>query len=299
LTARSASRRAPIASRDFFVGRWHVDQSGQGATTDMDWRDDGTCEGRNIFSGGTHALDVKADVCTWKFEKISDSEFVVDYTSEKLTNNVPKRMSFKIVNPIRIRNVEQNYEAFRIVCPAQELVPHQKALAASEQLAARDPRNLGYQHDLADKLQAIAAVLADQEQYQAALAEYMKGLTIRRNLALSDAGNQGWQRDLAANYEQIGQFHAKLNERAPALDFFTRSLPLRQALADADRDNVGRQAELVLCLYLISTVSEAAAAKEAAAKALAILDALERNPKLTAGQTDFLKRMRAAIERLL
>src|SRR5262249_23322789 len=109
-TARMAARPPPPASREFFVGRWHVDQAV--SSTDIDWRADGTCEARNIFDRSTHALDMQADVCTWQFEKVAADAFVIDYRSAKLSNNAPKRLSFKIVNPVRIRNIDQNYEAF-------------------------------------------------------------------------------------------------------------------------------------------------------------------------------------------
>src|SRR5262249_27711118 len=144
-TARTAVLPPPPASREFFVGRWHVDQGG--GSSDVDWRDNGTCETRNIFPDGTHPLDLKADVCTWQFEKVADDRFVVAFQSTKLGDNYPRRLSFKIVSPVRIRNTELNYDAFRVVCPAQELEGHQKELENRQRRAAAGPGNLPNQRD--------------------------------------------------------------------------------------------------------------------------------------------------------
>jgi hypothetical protein len=114
-TERAQSQPPPPASREFFLGRWHVDQGG--GTTDVDWNADGTCATRNVFEGGTHAVDLTANVCTWQFEKRSDNEFVINYRSTKLGDNYPRRLLFRIINPSRIHNIDLNYDAYRIVCP--------------------------------------------------------------------------------------------------------------------------------------------------------------------------------------
>src|SRR5262249_42091601 len=80
-TAGLATRPAPPASGEFFVGRWHVDQ-GTG-TTDVDWRADGTCDTRNIFAGA-QSIDVQADVCTWQFEKTAADAFVITFQSKRI-----------------------------------------------------------------------------------------------------------------------------------------------------------------------------------------------------------------------
>jgi hypothetical protein len=115
LTERAQSQPPPSASREFFLGRWHVDQGT--ITTDVDWRADGTCGTRSLFDRGTQAPDLKADVCTWQFERRSDNEFVINYRSAKLGDNFPRRLSFKIISPARIHNIDLNYDAYRIVCP--------------------------------------------------------------------------------------------------------------------------------------------------------------------------------------
>jgi eukaryotic-like serine/threonine-protein kinase len=296
LTARMALQPPPPASREFFVGRWHVDQGG--SSTDVDWRDDGTCATRNIFEDSTHPLDLKADVCTWQFEKVADDAFVVAYQSTRLGDKYPKRLSFKIVNPVRIHNTELNYDAFRVVCPAQELKRHQRDLENRQRLAAANRGNLTNQRDLATSYISVGDVLAELGQHKAALEHYVRGFEIRRNLAVADPGNQAWQQYLAIGYERIGQAHRNLGERAEALAAYQQSVPLRQRLADADRDNAQRQSELAVSLYLLSTVSEPPAAKDALRKALAILETLERDQKLTSTQVTWPKFIRGEIAKL-
>ncbi len=118
-TKREAALPAGRASREFFVGRWHVIQ-GPNISTDMDWFADGTCERKTFFPGSAHALDLKNDVCTWDYEQLGGGEFAIRVTSEKLGPGYPKRLRFKIVNRTRIHNVDMNYDAFRMFCPGDE-----------------------------------------------------------------------------------------------------------------------------------------------------------------------------------
>jgi len=343
-TVRSASLPAPVASREFFVGRWHVDQ-GQG-TTDLDWRADGSCISKSVFESGIHSLDLTADICMWTFEKRSDNEFVISVKSDRMPDNYPRRMQFKIINATRIRNVEAGYDAFRIVCPAQEIELYQPMLAERQKLVDSEPGNSKYQRDLAKILETIADVLNAQRQYRAALDQNAKGPTIRKTLVLGEPSNAEFQRDLSLSLERIGliqqsvnggrealeayqsslairrQLHGanpinyttqhdlangleqvgmalkNLNERTRALSHFNESLPLRQGLANANRANAARQIELVGVLYLISTVSDATKAKDALGKALAVLEALEREHKLTDLQVGWPKFIRGEIVKL-
>jgi len=343
-SARMAAQPPPAASREFFVGRWHVDQGA--GSSDVDWRDDGVCESKNIFDGGVHALDLKAEVCTWQFEKVSDSDFIINFKSSRLGDRYPRRLRFRIINPTRIHNFDLNYDAFRVVCPVREMAFYRKELAARRQMADGNPGNFSYQHQVAAMVETIGDALALQGQHRDALAEYLKAVAILRNLSLSDPENRAWQRDLATSYERIGQMHDVLNDttkaleayqagvrvreklyrtkpddretirdladsserigtlatrlgyRKEALGFFRASLSLRQLLADAEPDNAARQSELAVCLYLVGTVSDGADAKDALAKALVILEKLEREEKLTAAQANWPGLVRDALAKL-
>jgi tetratricopeptide (TPR) repeat protein len=291
-TARLATRPPPPASREFFVGRWHVDQ-GTGST-DVDWRADGTCDTRSIFTG-TQSLDMQADVCTWQFEKTGADAFVVTFQSKLIGDNFRRRLPFKIINPVRIHNVEDNYDAFRIVCPAQELDAREKDLATRQRLADANSGNPQHQHALSASHIDMGDVLTAQGRHKAALEHYAAGLAI---LTRGDPANQAWRRDLAGIYERMGRVHKLQNENTEALDAYKQSLAFRQGLADANRGNAQLQSELAVTLYQMSTVSEPAAAKDALRKSLAVVEALERDRKLTDVQKTWPAFLRGEIAKL-
>jgi tetratricopeptide (TPR) repeat protein len=227
-TERSALQPPPLASREFFVGRWHVDQ--ETSSTDVDWRADGTCVTNAIFAETTHRLDLKANICTWRFQRQSDKTFVIEYQSSKLGDLFPKKLPFTIVSPTRIHNTALNYDAFRIICPEQELDGYQKLLIERQKLVDADGSNSDHQRNLSNILETIADALSKQEKYGDALDSYVKSIAIRNKLASSEPSNQGWQRELAVSYERIGQVHLNLGHTEPALDVYRASLDIRQKL---------------------------------------------------------------------
>ena len=118
LSEKSESLAPPLVSQSYFVGRWHVLQD-QGST-DMDWYANGTCVFRNVFQGWT-LIDRKylPHGCNWSFQKISDHVFQINAqfvgADGQVINNP---MQFQIINPMRIHNIVENYDAFRIGCMA-------------------------------------------------------------------------------------------------------------------------------------------------------------------------------------
>jgi hypothetical protein len=241
-TQRAAGHPPPRGTQAFFVGRWHVDQ-GFGST-DVDWRADGTCQSKNIFDNDVHALDLKDDVCTWTFEALPGDEFVVMYKSSRLGANYPKRLRFKIVNPTRIHNLELNYDATRILCPAQELDLVRGDLAEVARRADARPSDHGLQHDLADAHERVGEALAGQGSDAAALDEFAKALDIRLDLVRSDEGNKIWQRDLSISYQWIGLARTRLKQTAAALEALQTSVAIRQKLYLANTTDVTAQHDL-------------------------------------------------------
>jgi tetratricopeptide (TPR) repeat protein len=227
-TERFALQPPPLASKEFFVGRWHVEQE-ENSGTDFDWRADGTCETNAIFAE-THKLDIKADICTWQFQRTSDKTFVIEYQSSKLGDSFPKKLSFTIVNPTRIHNTALNYDALRIICPEQELDGYQKLLIERQKLVDADGSNSGHQRNLSNILETIADVLSKQKKYSDALDSLTKSIATRKKLASSEPSNQEWQRELGVSYERIGQVHLDLGHTEPALDAYRASLDIRQKL---------------------------------------------------------------------
>jgi tetratricopeptide (TPR) repeat protein len=267
-TERLGSRPRPVGSREFFVGRWHVDQ--RVGSTDVDWRADGTCAIRNVFAGSPHALDLKADVCTWQYEKQSDDEFVIKYQSTQLGGSYPKRLVFKLISPTRIHNVELNYDAFKIVCPAQEMAEYRSILDERQKVADSNPGNSGDQRELANILETIGNALFAQGNYLAALDDYSRALPIRTKLALGNPNDREWQRDLSVSHERIGQVHQALRHPSDALEAFSSSLKIRQSLYLANPGEFLTQHDLADTYEKVASILQALSYKSAALQAYAI-----------------------------
>jgi hypothetical protein len=89
-------------------------------STDIDWLADGTCVFRNLFVGWT-SVDRKLlpPVCHYTSRMISDHMFQVD-AKLALWNGqtMDKSLRFQVINPARIHNIDENYDAFRVDCKA-------------------------------------------------------------------------------------------------------------------------------------------------------------------------------------
>ena len=229
-TQRLSTHPAPQATRAYFVARWHVDQVG--GSSDIDWREDGTCDFKSmLFANGAQAVDTKGDVCTWSFEALPDNEFAINVQSAALGDRFPKRLRFKPVSPTRIRNVDANYDATRIVCPAQELTLDRAVVADLKDRVAA-PRsastgNMTLQRDLANAIDRLGAALAGQGDLAGALAQYQDSLKLRLAIARTDDENRVWQRDLSSTLLLLGLARAGLKQDAAALDAYRSSLAIR------------------------------------------------------------------------
>ena len=82
---------------------------------------------------------------------------------------------------------------------------YKNALDIRERLAAQDPDNADWQHDLSvshNKLGDIAHAQGDRSDARTA---YQNALDIRERLAAQDPNNTEWQRGLAVSYYNIAQ----------------------------------------------------------------------------------------------
>ena len=209
--ARLADDPPPPASLDYMVGVWHVDQevsSTNSSSMDMDWQSHGICVIRHAYVNG-HEQALTGDRCTWNYKPVAghDDEFEVDWDSTVLGATYPKKLKqliFKIVSPMRMRNINIGYDAFRIICPAKELTIRQGELAALQKQADADPGNLTHQVDLAGGFNKLATALATQDDSANALAAFNAELDIYQSLETRDRGNKTLQRSVAQSFEQVG-----------------------------------------------------------------------------------------------
>ena len=254
-TNRLNDEPPPIASLDFMVGVWHVDQGS--SSTDMDWRRDGTCVSRHLYQNG-HEIDAKNDVCTWKYKLIDEHDFEVDYQSKLLGNEFPKQLIFKIVSPTRMRNTNLGYDAFRIICPAQELTIRRGELATLQKLANDNPGKLPQLVDLAGGYDKLGTALSAQGDSANALVELNNELNIDQYLETRDPGNLTWQRNAAQLLERIGDLQIteakafnqagnaqqSLQQATAALATYQKGLAIREQLQHASPTDVDAQLNL-------------------------------------------------------
>lgn len=102
----------PLATRDFMVGQWEVrqDMGALGAGTVVTYFGDGTFAGVIVyFNGGFRTQQPIQGI--WQFVPLDDSTFRVDWQS---TLGEFGSEVFAIEDQDRIRNVLDNYTAFRV-----------------------------------------------------------------------------------------------------------------------------------------------------------------------------------------
>ncbi len=108
----ASSPASPVASRDFMIGRWQVQQAAGSVSgeTVADYFADGRVEDtENRFEGDTGRK--VQDKGTWDFEKLSDSSFRL---SVQFDNGSSFQGKFEILDQNRVHNIDQNYIANRL-----------------------------------------------------------------------------------------------------------------------------------------------------------------------------------------
>jgi len=131
-----------------------------------------------------------------------------------------------------------------------------------------------------------------------ALSFYEESLAIRRKLATADPGNAGWQRDLSLSLDRVGDVRMSAGDRTGALSAYEESLAIRRKLAAADPGNAGWQTDLVLSLSRVGDVSDPPRTRAALREALAIVEALARDNRLTASQENWAQAIRGVLAKL-
>jgi len=108
------ARPALVATRDFFVGRWEVQQKIPGVVeggTYTDYFENGMFAGHEdqFVDGQGRRSPIKG---TWTFTALSKDEFSLTLNYD---NRSPWQGIFRIVDSNRIHNIDINYDAVRVV----------------------------------------------------------------------------------------------------------------------------------------------------------------------------------------
>ncbi len=178
------------------------------------------------------------------------------------------------------------------------LAAYEEGLAVRRKLVAADPANTGSQRDVSVSLEKVGDVHRAARDHAKALAAYEEGLVIRRKLAGFDAGNTLWQRDMSVLLNRTGDARVAAGNRPGAVADYEESLTIMRRLTAADGGNIGWRVDLVVSMYKVGTNTEPTRAREVLRAALAIIEVLERERKLTPGQQGWRRLLEQALARL-
>jgi tetratricopeptide (TPR) repeat protein len=131
-----------------------------------------------------------------------------------------------------------------------------------------------------------------------ALAAYQESLAIARELAARDQGDRQAQRDVLVSLFKTGNAKLDAGDRAGALAAYQEAVDVGRKLAAEDQEDPQAQTDLALSLYKLGTAAEPPQARAALTEALAILEKLEQQQKLTAGQKNWPEMVRTALSKL-
>jgi hypothetical protein len=291
------------ASRDYMLGVWHVDGDLK-TSTDMDWRSNGTCFQRHMYQNGNE-LDMKNDKCTWTYKPVPGhaDEFEVDWNSSMLgPDYFAKQLIFKIQSRTRMRNINIGYDAFRIICPAQELSIRQNELAALEEQATEHPGNLTNEMAIAGGFDNLGTAWAAQGNYANAFKEFEQELDTCQKYAQGKPEDSECEKRLAQSFGQLGdqQFNQAgatdksgngqlgFQQATAAIASYQKSVAMREQLLHSTPDDVDAQhsaamasEQLGVALFWVHRDKEGIDAIRAAARQLeSIVDAHHSTPDI-------------------
>jgi tetratricopeptide (TPR) repeat protein len=242
------------ASRDYMVGIWHVDQGV--SSTDVSWNSDGTCVNRHIYENGFE-LDLKNDVCTWSYKPVAghDDEFEMDWASKMLGPAYPKQLVFKIKSRTQMRNINIGYDAFRVICPPEELTIRQGELANLQKLASQNPGDAGDQLATATGFDKVGTVYEAQNDFTNAFKTFDQELSVCEKFAASKPAGPDCLGRSAESFEQLGNLefnYAITHDQAgdgqggtqlatASLESYQKDIVTRLQLLRADPTNIDAQ----------------------------------------------------------
>jgi len=110
-SAKPGAPARPVASRDFVLGQWEVEQTAgaDAGGTRLTYYQDGTVKGwQTQFANGAGLRQPWSG--TWRFDKLSDDTFRLS----ALVNGAELQSTFRIFDRDHIQNLDNNYVAVRI-----------------------------------------------------------------------------------------------------------------------------------------------------------------------------------------
>ena len=223
----------------------------------------------------------------------AEAQAIADRERAERNFNIAKRAANHVVFSIaqdlrRVRGMR--VESVRRILDAAQAMMNDLALAA--------PDDLQLQRSRAAMFAEFVDTYLSAGDLTHARTSAEESLAIMSKLAAADPGNAGWQRDVSVSLDKVGDVRLAAGDRAGALAAYEESLAIGRKLAAADPGNAEWHADLVISLYNVSTASDPPRARAVLREALAILDALARENKLTAAQQKWAEILRDALTKV-
>jgi tetratricopeptide (TPR) repeat protein len=120
---------------------------------------------------------------------------------------------------------------------------YRESLAIFQRLAASDPNNAQWRHDVAVRHDNIGDVLRAQGKPADALAAYQCGMVLFEGLDIKQSRPE-WQRDIAICHDRIGDMRGALDDLGGALTAYQAGMEIRRKPAGANRGDPNWQRDL-------------------------------------------------------
>ena len=167
------------------------------------------------------------------------------------------------------------------------LQSYRAGLAVAERLAKAEPRD-GIRQRSVSVLQAgVGNALKSRGDLPGALKAFQASRNAAERAAKANPGNAKWQRGLSLAYQKVGDVQVAQNNLGDAMASYGAGLAIIERLTKADPTNAGWQADLVLGLFRISVIAKPTLARQELNRALAIVNRLAAQHKLTPAERNW------------
>ena len=170
---------------------------------------------------------------------------------------------------------------------AGALKAYRESLAIAERLAAQDPTDARWQHELAAIHSQVGGVLRERGDAAGALREYRASMAIAARLAALHPTNVDWQRDLSAVHQEVGAVLLDQGDAQGALGEFRASMVIVERLAAQDPTNTRWHRDLSISHNMVGnlllTQGDAAGALKEYRASMAIFERLAAQEPTNAG----------------
>jgi tetratricopeptide (TPR) repeat protein len=172
---------------------------------------------------------------------------------------------------------------------------YEEATKIVRHLADADPGNAEWTRGIAVLLSKVADAKAKTGDPDGALAAFEQALMVQREVAAAAPDNPERRRYVAIILGRIGDLREEKGDTAGALAAHDEGLAIRRALAAKGKDDRQAQIDLAVGLYKVAGVTNGERRRKALQEALAILQRLDRETKLSEDQSALVETIRHAL----